>query len=160
MGMGLLASVVAHARAALLAAAVAAAAAALFTSYRQVRYWRMKQDYWRAHFRASSERLRVLIAEAQHVQDVAVRDRDPSADHSAFAARYDDFVAMEFGARRCARLMTAVAIDRSPPATLVSDDQIFAWYDAEWRISALRMLLAEVESNVAALEPPGDGDTR
>ena len=160
MGMGLLASAVAHTPAALLAAAVAAAAGALFTLYRQARYWRARQDYWRAHFRASSEMLRVLIAEAQHVQDVAVRDRDPSADHAAFAARYEDFVAMEFGARRCARLMTVVAIDRSPPATLVSDDQIFVWYDAEWRISALRMLLAEVETDVASLEPPGDDDVR
>ena len=89
-----------------------------------------------------------------------VRDRDPSADHAAFAARYDAFVAMEFGARRSGRLITAVAIDRSPPATLVSDDQIFVWYDAERRMSALRMLLAEVETDVASLEPPGDDDVR
>lgn len=158
--MGFLASAATHASAALMAVAVAAAVRSLFTLYRQARYWRARRDYWRAHFRGTSAMLSGLIAEAQHVQDVAVRDRDPSADHAAFAARYDAFVAMEFGARRSGRLITAVAIDRSPPATLVSDDQIFVWYDAERRMSALRMLLAEVETDVASLEPPGDDDVR
>ena len=102
--------------------------------------------YRSRRLRRSQERLRVvreLIADGEHTKTAYADASDPSSAHGRFLQRCDSSLREQFGDSIARRIDAYSEFEWIQPASLISDEQVFAWYDTERRLAGLRELLYE-----------------
>jgi hypothetical protein len=102
--------------------------------------------YRSRRLRRSQERLRVvreLIADGERTKTAYADASDASAAHGGFLQRCDSSLREQFGDSFARRIDAYSEFEWIQPASLISDEQVFAWYDTERRLAGLRELLYE-----------------
>jgi hypothetical protein len=115
--------------------------------------------YWSKRLRRSQERLRSrvavvreLIADGERTKTVYADSLDPSSEHGMFLRRCDSSLREKFGDSFARRIDAYSEFEWIQPATLISDEQVFTWYDTERRLKGLRKLLHEALLDLASLD--------
>jgi hypothetical protein len=115
--------------------------------------------YWSKRLRRSQERLRSrvavvreLIADGERTKTVYADSLDPSSEHGRFLRRCDSSLREKFGDSFARRIDAYSEFEWIQPATLISDEQVFTWYDTERRLKGLRELLHEALLDLASLD--------
>ena len=115
--------------------------------------------YWSKRLRRSQERLRSrvavvreLIADGERTKTVYADSLDPSSEHGRFLRRCDSSLREKFGDSFARRIDAYSDFEWIQPATLISDEQVFTWYDTERRLKGLRKLLHEAQLDLASLD--------
>jgi len=115
--------------------------------------------YWSKRLRRSQERLRSrvpvvreLIADGERTKTACADSSDPSSAHGGFLRRCDSTLREQFGESFARRIDAYSEFEWIQPATLISDEQIFTWYDTERRLKGLRELLYETLLDLASLD--------
>jgi hypothetical protein len=115
--------------------------------------------YWSKRLRRSQERLRSrvavvreLIADGERTKTVYADSLDPSSEHGRFLRRCDSSLREKFGDSFARRIDAYSEFEWIQPATLISDEQVFTWYDTERRLKGLRKLLHEALLDLASLD--------
>ena len=115
--------------------------------------------YWSQRLRRSQERLRSrvgvvreLIADGERTKTACADSSDPSSAHGGFLRRCDSTLRERFGESFARRIDAYSEFEWIQPATLISDEQIFTWYDTERRLKGLRELLYETLLDLASLD--------
>ncbi len=101
------------------------------------------------------ERLRVvreLIADGERTKTAYEDASDPSSAHGRFLQRCDSSLREQFGDSFARRIDAYSEFEWIQPASLISDEQVFAWYDTERRLKWLRELLHEALIDLASLD--------
>jgi hypothetical protein len=102
--------------------------------------------YRSRRLRRCQERLRVvreLIADGERTKTAYADASDPSSAHGRFLQRCDSSLREQFGDSFARRIDAYSEFEWIQPASLISDEQVFAWYDTERRLAGLRELLYE-----------------
>ena len=102
--------------------------------------------YRSRRLRRCQERLRVvreLIADGERTKTAYADSSNPSSAHITFLRRCDSSLREQFGDSFARRIDAYSEFEWIQPATLISDEQVFAWYDTERRLAGLRELLYE-----------------
>ena len=115
--------------------------------------------YWSKRLRRSQERLRSrvavvreLIADGERTKTAYADSLDPSSEHGRFLRRCDSSLREKFGDSFARRIDAYSEFEWIQPATLISDEQVFTWYDTERRLKGLRKLLHEALLDLASLD--------
>jgi hypothetical protein len=115
--------------------------------------------YWSKRLRGSQERLRSrvavvreLIADGERTKTAYADSLDPSSEHGRFLRRCDSSLREKFGDSFARRIDAYSEFEWIQPATLISDEQVFTWYDTERRLKGLRELLHEALLDLASLD--------
>ena len=115
--------------------------------------------YWSKRLRRSQERLRSrvavvreLIADGERTKTAYADSLDPSSEHGRFLRRCDSSLREKFGDSFARRIDAYSEFEWIQPLTLISDEQVFTWYDTERRLKGLRELLHEALLDLASLD--------
>jgi hypothetical protein len=115
--------------------------------------------YWSKRLRRLQERLRShvavvreLIADGERTKTAYADSLDPSSEHGRFLRRCDSSLREKFGDSFARRIDAYSEFEWIQPATLISDEQVFTWYDTERRLKGLRKLLHEALLDLASLD--------
>ena len=115
--------------------------------------------YWSKRLRRSQERLRSrvavvreLIADGERTKTVYADSLAPSSEHERFLRRCDSSLREKFGDSFARRIDAYSEFEWIQPATLISDEQVFTWYDTDRRLKGLRKLLHEALLDLASLD--------
>ena len=103
----------------------------------------------------SQERLRVvreLIADGERTKTAYADASDASTAHGRFLQRCDSSLREQFGDSFARRIDAYSEFEWIQPASLTSDEQVFAWYDTERRLEGLRELLYETLLVLASVD--------
>ena len=115
--------------------------------YRSTRLRRLQE-----RFRSRVAVVRELIADGERTKTAYADSSDPSSAHGRFLRRCDSSLREQFGDSLAARMDAYSEFEWIQPATLISDEQVFAWYDTERRLKGLRELLHEALFDLGSLE--------
>jgi hypothetical protein len=115
--------------------------------YRHKRLRRLQEQ-----FRSRVAVVRELIADGERTKTAYADSSDPSSAHGRFLRRCDSSLREHFGDSLATRIDAYSEFEWIQPATLISDEQVFAWYDTERRLKGLRELLHEALFDLASLE--------
>ena len=77
---------------------------------------------------------------------------DPSSAHGGFLQRCDSSLREHFGDSSTRRMNAYSEFEWIQPASLISDEQVFAWYDTERRLEGLRELLHEALLDLGSMD--------
>ena len=94
--------------------------------------------------------VRELIADGERTKTACADSSDPSSAHGGFLRRCDSTLREQFGESFARRIDAYSEFEWVQPATLISDEQIFTWYDTERRLKGLRELLHEALLDLAS----------
>ena len=111
--------------------------------------------YRSRRLRRCQERLRVvreLIADGERTKTAYADASDASSAHGRFLQRCDSSLREQFGESFARRIDAYSEFEWIQPATLISDEQVFARYDTERRLKGLRELLHEALLDLASLD--------
>ena len=95
--------------------------------------------------------VRELIADGERTQTAYADTPDPSSAHESFVQRCHSSLREQFGDSLACRIDAYSEFEWTQPASLTSDEQVFAWYDTERRLKGLRKLLLEAFIDLASL---------
>ena len=130
-----------------------AAAATLLVVMSGQRFYRSRRlRRCQVRFRSRVAALRELIADGERTETAYEDASDPSSAHGRFLQRCDSSLREQFGDSFARRIATYSEFVWIQPASLVSDEQVFAWYDTERRLTGLRELLDEALTDLASLD--------
>ena len=107
---------------------------------------------WHERLRSRVAVVRELIADGERTKTAYADSSDPSSAHGRFLRRCDSSLRGQFGDSFARRLGAYSEFEWIQPATLISDEQVFAWYDTERRLKGLRELLYEALLDLASLD--------
>ena len=96
--------------------------------------------------------VRELIADGERTKTAYADASDPSSAHGRFLQRCDSSLREQFGDSFARRIDAYSEFEWLQPASLISDEQVFAWYDTERRLKGLRELLNEALLDLASLD--------
>ena len=96
--------------------------------------------------------VRELIADGERTKTACADTSDPSSAHGKFLQRCDSSLREQFGDSFARRIDAYSEFEWIQPASLISDEQVFAWYDTERRLKGLRELLHEALIDLASLD--------
>ena len=96
--------------------------------------------------------VRELIADGERTKTAYADTSDPSSAHGTFLQRCDSSLREQFGDSFARRIDAYSEFEWIQPASLISDEQVFAWYDTERRLKGLRELLHEALIDLASLD--------
>jgi hypothetical protein len=96
--------------------------------------------------------VRELIADGERTKTAYADASDPSSAHGRFLQRCDSSLREQFGDSFARRIDAYSEFEWIQPASLISDEQVFAWYDTERRLKGLRKLLHEALIDLASLD--------
>jgi type II secretory pathway component PulM len=96
--------------------------------------------------------VRELIADGERTKTAYADTSDPSSAHGNFLQRCDSSLRKQFGDSFARRIDAYSEFEWIQPASLISDEQVFAWYDTERRLKGLRELLHEALIDLASLD--------
>jgi hypothetical protein len=96
--------------------------------------------------------VRELIADGERTKTTYADSSNPSSAHGRFVRQCDSSLREQFGDSFAQRLGAYTEFEWIQPATLISDEQVFAWYDTERRLTGLRELLYEALLDLGSLE--------
>jgi len=128
-----------------------AAVTLLVVMYSQWRYRSRRLRRWEERLTSRVSVLRELIADGERTQTAYADALDPSSAHESFVQRCHSSLREEFGDSFASRMVADSEFDWVQPASLISDEQVFAWYDTERRLKGLRKLLFEAFADLASL---------
>ncbi|HEX9607513.1 MAG TPA: hypothetical protein VF962_09805 [Gemmatimonadaceae bacterium] len=94
--------------------------------------------------------VRELIADGERTLTAYADASDPLAAHGRFLQRCDSSLREQFGDSFARRIDAYSEFEWIQPASLISDEQVFAWYDTERRLKGLRELLHEALLDLAS----------
>lgn len=134
------------------ALAVVAAAAMLVSAQLQRRRWQRKRLEWQHRLRTQVGVLQTLIADGERTRNSYLKQPDPTSDHERFLAHCDGTLRDHFGESYMRRIEMQPVVECAFPPGATTDQQVFAWYDAERRLAGLRELLCQVEGDLASLD--------
>ena len=107
---------------------------------------------WQERLRSRIAVVRELIADGERTKTAYAGASDPSSAHGRFLRRCDSSLREQFGDSFARRIDAYSEFEWIQPASLISDEQVFAWYDTERRLKGLRKLLHEALINLALLD--------
>jgi len=128
------------------------AVALLVITYGQWLYRSRRLRRWQERLRSRVAVVTELIADAERTKTAYADSSDPSSAHEEFLRRCDSSLREQFGDSFAQRLSAHSEFEWIQPATLISDEQVFAWYDTERRLKGLRELLYEALLDLASLD--------
>jgi hypothetical protein len=96
--------------------------------------------------------VRELIADGERTKTAYADSSNPSSAHQGFLRRCDSSLRQQFGDSFARRLGADSEFEWIQPARLMSDEQVFAWYDTERRLKGLRELLYEALLDLASVD--------
>jgi len=96
--------------------------------------------------------VRELIADGERTQTAYADASDPSSAHGRFLQRCDSSLREQFGDSLASRIDANSGFEWIQPVSLISDEQVFAWYDTERRLKGLRRLLLDALIDLASLD--------
>jgi len=96
--------------------------------------------------------VRELIADGERTKTAYADASDPSSAHGRFLQRCDSSLREQFGDSFARRIDAYSEFEWIQPASLISDEQVFAWYDTERRLKGLRELLHDALIDLASLD--------
>ena len=111
--------------------------------------------YRSRRLRRCQERLRVvreLIADGERTKTAYADGSDASSAHGKFLQRCHSSLREQFGDSFARRMDAYSEFEWIQPAGLISDEQVFVWYDTERRLKGLRELLHEALLDLASLD--------
>ena len=73
--------------------------------------------------------VRELIADGERTKTAYADASDPSSAHGRFLQRCDSSLRKQFGDSVARRIDAYSEFEWIQPASLISDEQVFAWYD-------------------------------
>jgi len=130
----------------------AVAVTLLVVMYGQWHYRSRRLRRWQERLTSRVAVVRELIADGERTQMAYADTSDPSAAHDRFLQRCDSSLRKLFGDSFASRIDAYSEFEWIQPANLISDEQIFAWYDTERRLKGLRKLLFEAFTDLASLD--------
>jgi len=128
----------------------AAAVAVLVVRYGQWLYWSKRLRRLQERLRSRVAVVRELIADGERTKTAYADSSDPSSAHITFLRRCDSSLREQFGDSFARRIDAYSEFEWIQPASLISDEQVFAWYDTERRLKGLRELLHEALLDLAS----------
>jgi hypothetical protein len=120
--------------------------------YGQWRYRSTRLRRLQERLRSRVAVVRELIADGERTKTAYADSSNPSSAHGGFLQRCDSSLREQFGDSFGRRLGAYSEFEWIQPATLISDEQVFAWYDTERRLKGLRELLYEALLDLASLD--------
>jgi len=96
--------------------------------------------------------MRALIADGERTKTAYAEASDPSSAHGRFLERCDASLRELFGDSSARRINTYSEFEWIQPAHVISDEQVFAWYDTERRLKGLRGLLHEALLDLGSMD--------
>ena len=96
--------------------------------------------------------VRELIADGERTLTAYADASDPLSAHGRFLQRCDSSLREQFGDSFARRIDAYSEFEWIQPASLISDEQVFAWYDTERRLKGLRELLHEALLDLGSLD--------
>jgi type II secretory pathway component PulM len=130
----------------------AAAVTLLVVMYGQWLYRSTRLRRWQERLRSRVAVVRELIADGERTKTAYADSSDPSCAHGRFLRQCDSSLREQFGDSFARRIDAYSEFEWIQPATLMSDEQIFAWFDTERRLKGLRALLHEALLDLGSLE--------
>ena len=124
----------------------------LIVMYDQWLYWSRRLRRLQVRLRSRVAAVRELIADGERTKTAYADASDPSSAHGRFLQRCDSSLREQFGDSVARRIDAYSEFEWIQPASLISDEQVFAWYDTERRLKALRELLHEALIDLASLD--------
>jgi len=124
----------------------------LVVVYGQWLYRSRRLRRWQERLRSHVAVVRELIADGERTKTVYADSSDPSSAHGRFLRRCDSSLREQFGDSFARRIDAYSEFEWNQPGTLISDEQVFAWYDTERRLKVLRELLHEALLDLASLD--------
>ena len=102
--------------------------------------------------RSRVDAVRELIVDGERTKTAYADASDPSFAHGRFLQRCESSLREQFGDSFARRIDAYSEFEWIQPASLISDEQVFAWYDTERRPKGLRELLWEALTDLASLD--------
>ena len=130
----------------------AVAVSLLVVLYGQWLYRSRRLRRWQERLRSRAAVVRELIADGERTQMAYAGVSDPSSAYEGFLQRCDSSLREQFGDSFARRSDADSEFEWIQPASLNSDEQVFAWYDTERRLKGLRELLHEALIDLASLD--------
>ena len=130
----------------------AVAVTLLVVMYGQWRYRSKRLRRWQERLRSRVAAVRELIADGERTLTAYADASDPSSAHGGFLQRCDSSLREQFGDSFARRIDAYSEFEWIQPASVISDEQVFAWYDTERRLKGLRELLHEALIDLASLD--------
>jgi len=96
--------------------------------------------------------MRALIADGERTKTAYAEASDPSSAHGKFLQRCDSSLREHFGDSSARRINAYAQFEWVQPASVISDEQVFAWYDTERRLEGLRELLHEALLDLGSMD--------
>jgi hypothetical protein len=96
--------------------------------------------------------VRELIADGERTKTAYADTSDPSSAHGTFLQRCDSSLREQFGDSFARRIGAYSEFEWVQPPSLISEEQVFAWYDTERRLKGLRELLHEALLDLGSLD--------
>jgi hypothetical protein len=96
--------------------------------------------------------VRELIADGERTKTAYADTSDPSSAHGKFLQRCDSSLREQFGDSFARRIGACSEFEWVQPPSLISEEQVFAWYDTERRLKGLRELLHEALLDLGSLD--------
>ena len=127
----------------------AVAVTLLVVMYGQWLYRSERLRRWQERLRSRAGLVRELIADGERTKTAYADSSDPSSAHERFLRRCDSSLREQFGDSFARRIDAYSEFEWIQPASLISDEQVFAWYDTERRLKGLRELLHEALLDLA-----------
>src|SRR5262245_43754172 len=112
----------------------AVAATLLVVMYGQWLYRSRRLRRWQLRLRSRVVAVRELIADAERTKTAYPDSSDPSSAHERFLRRCDSSLREQFCDSFARRLSAYSDFEWIQPATLISNEQVFACYDTERRL--------------------------
>jgi hypothetical protein len=130
-----------------------AAVTVLIAMYGEWIYHSRRLRRWQERLGSRLAVVRELIADGERTKTAYADTSDPSAAHRRFVQRCDSSLRKEFGDSIVRRIDACCSeFEWIQPTSLISDQQVFAWYDTERRLEGLRDLLWEALKDRASLD--------
>ena len=130
----------------------AVAATLLVVMYGQWLYRSRRLRRCQERLRSRVAVVRELIADGERTKTSYADASDASSAHGRFLRRCDSSLREQFGDSFARRLDAYSEFEWIQPASLISDEQVFAWYDTERRLKGLREVLYEALIDLASLD--------
>ena len=96
--------------------------------------------------------VRELIADGERTKTAYADASDASSAHGRFLQRCNSSLREQFGDSFARQLGAYSEFEWIQPAILISNEQVFAWYDTERRLKGLRELLYADLLDLASLD--------
>jgi hypothetical protein len=96
--------------------------------------------------------VRELIADGERTKTAYADTSDPSSAHGKFLQRCDSSLREQFGDSFARQIGAYSEFEWVQPPSLISEEQVFAWYDTERRLKGLRELLHEALLDLGSLD--------